>query len=214
MSDEGAELVREANHRVANSLALIASLVRMQAVRLEPATATMSYGEAAHLLDTVAARIATVGQLHRLLAYRHEGEAIDIASHLKEICWALIDALTSADRPVELEFDAPGCVVASRCVQPLSLIVSELVINAIKYAHPSGLGVRVSVGCRTTDDGTLVLTVADDGVGFPDGFDPHNDGGLGFRVVRSLAERLGACLDFESDRLGVRFRLALPEMRR
>jgi two-component sensor histidine kinase len=66
------------------------------------------------------------------------------------------------------------------------------------------------VDCTTTQAGRLVLTISDDGVGLPEGLDPLNGGGMGFRVMRSLAAEIGAHLDIRSTHLGLSFRLSLP----
>ena len=71
-------------------------------------------------------------------------------------------------------------------------IVTELVINAVKYAHPAGAPGRIDVRRRAAGRDAIVLSVTDDGVGLPEGFDPEIDGGLGFRSVHSMARRLGA----------------------
>jgi two-component sensor histidine kinase len=91
------------------------------------------------------------------------------------------------------------------------LIAAELLTNASKYAHPTGLPVKVNVRCETKSDGSFVLEVTDDGVGFPENFDPATDGGLGFELMRSLANGLQAELQFEHDSLGVCARLVKPK---
>jgi two-component sensor histidine kinase len=91
---------------------------------------------------------------------------------------------------------------------PVALIVSELVTNALKYAHPTGVAGRIQVSCRSVGGG-LVVEVTDDGVGLSETFDPHTDGGLGFRVVRGLARQLGAKLVYESGGIGLTVRLLL-----
>jgi two-component sensor histidine kinase len=83
------------------------------------------------------------------------------------------------------------------------LITAEVLTNASKYAHPSGLRVKVHVRCDTAEDGSFTVEVTDDGVGFPEGFDTNTDGGLGFQLMRALATGLGADLQFEHDSLGV-----------
>jgi two-component sensor histidine kinase len=87
------------------------------------------------------------------------------------------------------------------------LIAAELLTNASKYAHPSGLPVKVHIRCETEDDGSFLVEVTDDGVGFPESFDPSTDGGLGFQLMRAIANGLKAELQFEHDSLGVRARL-------
>jgi two-component sensor histidine kinase len=68
LMDKNADLVAEANHRAANSLALLGGLVRMQARAIGKNSHTYSNAEIRLLFDGIAARIATIGQLHRLLA--------------------------------------------------------------------------------------------------------------------------------------------------
>ena len=87
------------------------------------------------------------------------------------------------------------------------LITAELLTNASKYAHPIGLTVKVHIRCETKDDGSFLVEVTDDGVGFPESFDPSTDGGLGFQLMRALAIGLSAELQFEHNSLGVCGRL-------
>jgi two-component sensor histidine kinase len=91
------------------------------------------------------------------------------------------------------------------------LLTAELLTNASKYAHPSGVPVKVNVRCETKDDGSFMVEVTDDGVGFPENFDPATDGGLGFQLMRALANGLGAKLEFEHDSLGVCARFVKPK---
>jgi two-component sensor histidine kinase len=72
------------------------------------------------------------------------------------------------------------------------LIAAELLTNASKYAHPMGLPVRVHVRCDTNINGSFLVEVRDDGVGFPEKFKPAIDGGLGFHLMRALAGRNGS----------------------
>jgi two-component sensor histidine kinase len=66
------------------------------------------------------------------------------------------------------------------------------------------------VDCSPSANGRLNIAIADDGIGLPDGFDPYTGGGLGFRVIRSLAAELGASLEIHSCELGLSFRLSVP----
>jgi two-component sensor histidine kinase len=67
--------------------------------------------------------------------------------------------------------------------------------------------VKVHIHCEAKGDGSFMVEVTDDGVGFPENFDPSTDGGLGFQLMRALANGLGAKLLFEHDSLGVCARL-------
>ncbi|WP_165185520.1 sensor histidine kinase [Caulobacter soli] len=200
----------EAQHRIANNLALIAGYTRLQASRLHKAGRPLSAREACIALEEVAARIETVGELHRLLsAAPGEGEeGIDLGRFLAKLCASLMETVSFAGETVITHRDLGGCVVRPDQATPVALIVSELVTNALKYAHPTGVAGRILVSCRSSGGG-LVVEVADDGVGLSEDFNPLSDGGLGFRVVRGLARQLGADLVYESSDIGLTVRLTL-----
>jgi len=82
-------------------------------------------------------------------------------------------------------------------------------INAVKYAHPTGVPLIILVDCEPSPDGKLLLTISDDGVGLPEGFVPERDGGMGFKVMYRLAQEMGCDLRILSTHLGLSFRLTL-----
>lgn len=141
------DLVAEANHRVANSLTLLGGLVRMQARAAGKAAGPISNAEVRLMLDGVAARIATIGQLHRMLAHLHGEGTIAMNAHLNEICANLIAAFSSEQQPVRIDHTGGDCFVLIKYVQPITLIVCEIVTNALKYAHPAGVPVHLTVHC-------------------------------------------------------------------
>ena len=200
----------EAHHRIANNLALVAGFVRLQASGVRREGRPLSAEEVSGVLQDVGARIETIGRLHRLLSRDPGSDVIDACDYLRDTCQALGESM-GADADTSVRFDSQ-CVWRMPADQagPLALIVTELITNAIKYAHPSGLGGVVRVQCRPGPHGAMTVSVADDGVGLPERFDPHVDGGLGMRVVRSLAQQLRGELSFESDGLGLTVSLSLP----
>jgi two-component sensor histidine kinase len=207
--DASDTLTAEANHRVANSLSLIAGFARLVAARVAREGRTMGSEEVASLLRDVAARIQGVGLLHQLLAHRPEGERVDLQDYLRRLCADLQSGFGFAGR-VELGQVEPGCCVPADLARPVAVMVSELVTNAMKYAHPTGVTGVVRIGCRHADDGSLVLEVIDDGVGLPENFDMACGGGLGLRLVRSLCAPLGGTVSFDSSPLGLSVRIVLP----
>ena len=206
------DLVSEANHRVANSLTLLSGLVRMQAKTAGRAARPFSNAEVRLMFDGVAARIATVGQLHRMLAHLPLDGAVDLGAHIRDLGNTLVAAFSSEQQPVLVEHHGAECHVLTTNVQPLTLILCELLTNAMKYAHPSGVAVNIVVHCEALADGNLMVSVSDDGVGLPEGFDVQKDGGIGFQVIRTLTAEIGAQMDVSSDNLGVTFRLTVPQM--
>ncbi len=204
------ELLHEANHRIANHLAMVVGLIQNQisAVRKGPETVTRETASA--MLREAAAKIVSVARLHRRLAgYSHASE-IDLAELLIESINEIASTLAIGDRLSVRQRLGNNCVVSSEQAAVLALIVNEIVMNAIKYAHPSAIPVELTVSCSRTADGRTLLEISDDGVGFPDGFSEARDGGVGLRLIRSLAKRIGASVQIESDELGLGFRFSLP----
>lgn len=206
------DLVAEANHRIANSLTVLVSMVRMQSAAVKRNAESYSNAEVRHLLDGVAARINTISQLHRILSHVGPDGAISLKPHLREVTDALVAALSSPEQGVRVVHTGGDCMVLMRQVQPIVLMLCEIFINAMKYAHPSGVPLIMLVDCSVGGDGRLVLTISDDGVGLPEGFDPMQSRGMGFKVMRSLAAEVGGELRIQSTHLGLSFRLSLPAM--
>jgi two-component sensor histidine kinase len=162
------------------------------------------------LLDDISARIEVTAKLHKSLALAVNGKGVNLGDFLQEIS-EMIGTL-GPEGKMELTVDN-SCdgYIDPRHALHAGLITAELLTNASKYAHPTGLAVKVNIRCETKNDGSFVVEVNDDGVGFPESFDPSTDGGLGFQLMRALANGLNAELQFEHDSLGVCARLVRPK---
>jgi two-component sensor histidine kinase len=165
-----------------------------------------------HLLDGIAARINTISQLHRIISHAGADGVISLKPHLHDVTDALVAALSCSEQAVEVMHTGGGCMVQMRQVQPIVLMLCEIFINAMKYAHPTGLPPIMLVDTSISVDGRLVLTICDDGVGLREGFDPAQSSGMGFKVMRSLAAEVGGQLQVRSTHLGLSVRLSLPAM--
>jgi two-component sensor histidine kinase len=207
------ELAREANHRIANSLSVIAGLVRLRESSLRKCVRRMSGAEVLLILQELSGRLETVARLHRLLAGERPADSIDVADYLREIAEGVMCSLSSAAE-TELHLVSDGrCILPTDSALSIGLIVAELVTNAIKYAHPSGVAGEITVACREGPGASLSIEVSDDGVGLPEGYDPLTSQQQGFRLVRMLADQVGAAISCHSDSLGFTLALHLPVAR-
>jgi len=200
----------ETDHRIANNLASLSSVIRLQRNAISKSDKTFTTEQVCMLLDDIDARIEVTAKLHRSLARTKNGNGVNLGDFIEEIA-EMIGALNVAGG-MDLTVDN-SCrgYIDPRHALHAGLITAELLTNACKYAHPSGLMVKVEIRCETDDDGSFTVEVADDGIGFPEKFDPDSDGGLGFHLMRALANGLGATLEFEHDSLGVCARLVRPK---
>lgn len=195
-------LLREVNHRVRNSLQLVGNLLAMQALSCpDPGARTV--------LEDAYGRIVTVSGIHDRLHRMPPGGPVDVAEHLGALVADLRDSLLGPEHPVRLEFEGEGGFHLSAAgALPLALALNELVTNSLKHAFPAGGPGRVCVRLRR-GIGAWELEVADNGKGLTAGADPVGRSGLGLRLVRSLAEQIGARLEYEG-RNGLRVRLTVP----
>lgn len=162
------------------------------------------------ILAEFGGRFEEAAQLHRRPADNPAEEGIDLAEYLRDISAAVVAAL-SANHDIRLHYACHGpCVLPPERLLSIGCIVVELVTNAVKYAHPTGVPGEIIVACSQRADGTVTVEVSDDGVGLPEGLDPMSTDTLGLRLVRSVAEQLGARVRFAHDALGLSCVLQMP----
>lgn len=208
-SNQASDLLSEANHRIANHLALVASTIRDQIRRIANGPDLIRRDVASKGLSDAAGRIVAIARLHRRLA-RFESRGTDICTLLIESANEIVEALSMADRVhIRQKLDV-DCRVDAEQASALVLIMSEIVTNAIKYAHPTDVPIQLDIACVRGREGHLVLEIADDGVGLPEGFTESRDGGMGLKLIRTFAERIGASLAISSCDLGLTYLLELP----
>jgi two-component sensor histidine kinase len=204
------QLADEANHRIANHLGILAAFGRLQAKGAGRTPIALSGKDAQRLLEDFAARLETVAEIHRLLAHQPGGAPVDVAEYLDRIVRGLVSSLTAnGQTTIHCQFPMRLVLPAEQAVA-LGLLVSEIITNALKYAHPAGVAGAIAIEASTDDDGTIVIEVGDDGVGLPDDIDPLQSQSLGFRTIRLLARQLGASISFHNYGLGLSCVLHIP----
>ena len=193
-------LLREVNHRVGNSLQIIASLLHLQAN-------SSSQEDVKAALTNAMGRVAAVAQVHRRLYTSHDLKSVLLNQYLDALLDDLrrsaegnrMSRLTLKAEPVEID---PDRAVA------IGIVVNELVMNAVKYAYPDGPG-PIHVKLKLANDDVL-LSIADNGVGLNATSDPRSTG-MGQRIVSAMATKLDATVapdpDHDGTKILVRFRL-------
>jgi two-component sensor histidine kinase len=173
-------LVQEIQHRVANSLQIIASLL-LQSARKVQSQETRSHLEAAHN------RLLSVAAVQRQLAISGV-EEVALKPYFAQLCHSLAASMIYDPDLVQLEVASDDCSVNDDTSVSLGLLVTELVINALKHAFPDGRAGKIDVGYRA-DGRDWTLSVGDNGVGMGDASPAP---GLGTSIVQALASHLEA----------------------
>jgi two-component sensor histidine kinase len=208
--DAQLDLLREADHRIANQLTVAVELLRGQLGTVRRGPEFVPREAVCDILQDAVAKVAGIAHLHRVLAHA-QADDVDLGSLLISVIREVISALAQRERLRVTQRLSTGCIVSKDRAQSLSLIVVEILMNAIKHARPKEIPIELHVACMRAASGGIVLELSDDGVGLPPGFDIGRDGGVGFRLIRTLANDIGATLQVESDHLGLSFRLQLAE---
>jgi two-component sensor histidine kinase len=190
-------LLREVNHRVANSLALVSSLAGLQA------NAVADEG-AKHALREMQGRIAAMAGIHRRLYTSSDVRVVDMDAYLSNLVQELNEAMHAEAKPhlILLDVDT-GMKIATDKAVSVGVVVTELVTNAYKYAYPDGVKGDIGVSLRRMGEDALRLTVADDGVGWRGDTKPKGTA-VGTRIIKAMAANLKASLRFDDQHRGTR----------
>lgn len=192
--DRATMLLAEVNHRIANSLALVSSLVGLQAKAVKD---DIAKGALAETQD----RIFAVSLVHKRLYSSSAVGSVDLQDYLSALLEHLKTSLRSEGQGVDLSYEIAAVSLPTDKSINLGVVVTEWVTNAFKYAYPDGVGeVRVSV--QEAADGTVDLVVADDGVGRAEGV-PAKGTGLGSRIVTAMAASMKANVEYRNSQPGM-----------
>jgi two-component sensor histidine kinase len=156
--------VAEADHRIANNLANLSGVIRLQRNAISKSGRTFTTEQVCMLLDDLDARIEVTAKLHKSLAQAVNGNGVNLGDFVEEIS-EMISTLSPEGR-MDLTVDN-SCdgYIDPRHALHAGLITAELLTNASKYAHPTGLPVKVHIRCEAKGDGSFLVEVTDDGVG-------------------------------------------------
>lgn len=184
LSDQKDTLLAEMSHRVANSLQIIASILLLKARSVQSAE-TRGHLEDAHR------RVMSVAALQQQLKATGNGEKIDVCDYLTKLCETLAGSMIREKQPITLNVVADKAEVLSEWAVSFGLIVTELVINALKYAFPTHVSAgHIAVTYNVTGE-EWVLAIVDNGCGMPIAPDEKSTG-LGTALVKALAQQLDA----------------------
>ena len=176
-------LLEELQHRIANSLQIIASIILMKARTVKSEETRL------HLQDAHK-RVTSVAAVQQQLHAAGASGAIEVAPYLTRLCETLAASMIADARPIALTVVSEGGSTGVREAESLGLIVTELVMNALKHAFPED---RTDCKITVTYDvagANWMLSVADNGIGKPAG--AQGKSGLGTGIVKALSQQLDA----------------------
>jgi two-component sensor histidine kinase/AmiR/NasT family two-component response regulator len=195
-------LIHEINHRIGNSLQLVSAFLRLQ-------VSNAHNDDAKAALSNAMARIGAIGSVHRQLYAGGDIRTIDLGRYLENLAEDLRRAIGPATASVDLSVKADSLSTSTDRAVSIGMVVTELVLNAVKYAYAPGKAGAVRVSCRQDGAGVLELVVEDDGRGIEPGA-PAQGGGLGSRIIGMMVTKLQAVIERDESHKGVRTVVKIP----
>jgi two-component sensor histidine kinase len=189
-------LLEEMQHRIVNSLQIIASILMLKA------RAVTSEETRQHLQDAHR-RVMSVAAVQKHLHGSGHAELIAVGPYLTKLCESLAGSMVGEDRSVTLNVVADAGMLISSDAVSVGLIVTELVINAVKYAFPDPATLAVVTVRYEVNRADWKLSVFDNGVGRAEGGIAGPKGGLGTSLVNALAHQLDAVVHSTSSAAGM-----------
>lgn len=193
-------LLAEVNHRVANSLALVAALIRLQ-------VGSSKNDDVKAALAETQARITAIAGMHRSLYTSDDVRQVEMDKYLGTLVNEVQGTVTDRQGP-SIKLAAECMSLTSDRAVSVGMIVTELLTNALKYAYPPGAEGEVRVTLALREDGKALLAVEDDGIGWTEGDVPKGTG-LGSRIVKSMASTLGSSIQYVPRPAGTRAEMTI-----
>ena len=193
-------LMKEMNHRVKNSLTIVASMLHLQAHDSDNSELTEKFEAAAH-------RISAVARAHERLYRNNALESMDLGIYVEEVCKDMDTSVSHCTIQVEAQHKI---YIKTDSAISVALIIVELITNCAKYAYPNQTPGDIWVGIERDNDGNVSISVRDEGAGLPTDFDPSKGRGLGMRLINAFVKQLNAKLTFKRLPRGSEFIALVP----
>ncbi len=184
-------LLRETHHRVKNNLMVVESLLKLQFGPMDNRSVQKALRESVE-------RIRSMSLVHKLLYESKTLDRVNFRSFMTHIISELSATAAETQRSVRIEPLIEDIAVDMDSAVPVSLIINELLTNALKYAFPDGRDGVVRIMAHTSPSGLIELIVEDNGIGLPDGFSVATSETLGMQLISGLTAQINGTLDLQS----------------
>lgn len=194
-------LLKEVTHRVKNNMQIISSLINLQKSQLE--------NESCDFLEQISHRIHSMALIHETLYKTNEFSKIQFSNYLKSLITYIRESYKTSD--ISIEFETENCILPLDIATSCGMIIIELVTNSIKYAFPDQRKGEINIVFKPYLTDKFILTISDDGIGFPDEIDFKKTKSLGLQLVMNLVDQISGNIDLKKNK-GTNFEIIMPSV--
>ncbi len=197
-------LLREVYHRTKNNMQVISSLLNLQARKLTDPKAVEMFRDTQQ-------RIRTMALVHERLYRSQDLSRVEFGVYLHSLTTRLFHFFQTQPEQVRLEMETSEVPLDIQSAIPCGLLANEIISNALKHAFPEGRKGTIFIRLTRNDEGLIILSIRDDGIGLPDGLDNGRSDTLGMEIVTSLVGQIDGRLEILRDQ-GTEFRISFREI--
>ncbi|TGL53417.1 response regulator [Leptospira meyeri] len=179
-------LLKELQHRVKNTLAIISGLLNLESFKVENDVAKQSFLNAQ-------SRIMSMSKVYENLYQSEDLESVDLRKYIEDLVFSLHDIFVLNPTKIRFDVKLEEIRLDLKRTLPLGLILNELLTNALKYAYPNEKGGDVRIHLSRSNE-NIILSVGDDGEGLPDSVNIEKGNHFGYELIRSLTSQLKGVL--------------------
>ncbi|MDO9529093.1 MAG: CHASE domain-containing protein [Syntrophales bacterium] len=194
-------MLKEIHHRVKNNLQVISSLLSLQSNYVQDEKSRKMFQESQD-------RVKIMATIHNMLYKSEDLAKVDFGGFIRDLASRLQQSYGSAESPIDIHADIADVFLLIETSVPCGLILNELVSNALRHAFPEGRGGEVNINMTTAGE-QFVLTVQDNGIGFPKAVDFRNTQSLGLELVNLLVGQIDGAIDLQVEG-GTTFTVTFP----
>lgn len=198
-------LLKEVHHRVKNNLQTVSSLLSLQARGIDDE-------EIRNLIKSSQNRVISMAMVHEMLYMRDDISKIKYKSYVQELGEYLVRSVKGSENNVSLTIDIPDIELGIDTAIPLGLLINEAITNALKYGIRDDDQGEIYVALRKEDNREYVLSIGDNGVGFPERVNFKNTKSLGLKLIHNLTRQLKGSIVRDLSKKGTNYVVKFREV--
>lgn len=193
-------LLKEVHHRVKNNMQIVVSLLRLQSIQINDE-------ELKQLFRSCENRVRTMALIHERLYKTENFTEIDFSQFIDSLVSHLQRLNQREQNPIQMDLSLDPVTIGITKAVPCGLIFQEILSNCYRHAFPDDRGGRIRIDLHSDDNGTVEISVDDNGIGIPESFDIENSESLGLQLIVDLVRQIEGKLQIERKE-GTRFHIS------